>query len=279
MRPSPILPNGWPAGRTLAVSVSVMLEGWTDNAAPGVGPMGNVLKTGVLDLQARNWADYGAKEGTWRLLEVLAAAETKAVFYVSGILAERNAHLMQEIVRAGHVIAAHAWGQEIIPATQSVEAERADLYRCIEALEASSGQRPRGWLSPRCTPSAHTAELLAEAGIPWHCEYFDEDLPRVLHTPKGHIVAVPFTMEVNDMPHAVRYGNDPASYVSVLREILDGWPSIAARPACLDVTAHAHVYGRPYGALAFKQALALLKSRQDYVFTTDHDSLAKLYGA
>ena len=36
MRPAPILPNGWPAGRTLAVSVSVMLEGWTDNAAPGV---------------------------------------------------------------------------------------------------------------------------------------------------------------------------------------------------------------------------------------------------
>ena len=279
MRAAPVLPAGWPDGRTLAVSVSVMLEGWTDNAAPGVGPMGNVLKAGALDLQARNWADYGAKEGTWRLLEVLAATGTRAVFYVSGILAERNAHLMQEIVRAGHVIAAHAWGQEIIPATQTPEAERADLYRCIAALEAASGQRPRGWLSPRCTPSAHTAELLAEAGMPWHCEYFDEDLPRVIDTPKGRIVGVPFTMEVNDMPHAVRYGNDPASYVGILTEILDGWPSIATRPACLDVTVHAHVYGRPYGALAFKKSLELLKTREDYVFTTDHDSLAKLYGA
>ncbi len=278
MRPSPVLPAGWPAGRTLAVSVSVMLEGWTDNAAPGVGPMGNVLKPGVLDLQGRSWAEYGAKEGAWRLLDVLAKAEVTAVFYVSGILAERNPVLMQAIASAGHAIAAHGWGQEIIPATQSMEDERADLTRCITALHASSGQRPRGWLSPRCTPSAHTTSLLAEAGLDWHCEFFDEDLPRVVTTPHGTITAIPFTMEVNDMPHAVRYGNDPSAYVGILTEILDGWPAIATRPACLDVTVHAHVYGRPYGAIAFRRALAELQARQDFVFTTNHDALGRLYG-
>ncbi|MDR3524764.1 MAG: polysaccharide deacetylase family protein [Acetobacteraceae bacterium] len=279
MRSAQILPAGWPEGRTLAVSVSVMLEGWTDKAAPGVGPMGNVLKPGVLDLQGRSWAEYGAKEGAWRLLDVLAAAETRAVFYVSGILAERNPDLMREIVAAGHVVAAHGWGQEIIPATQTEDEERADLTRCIRTLEASSGQRPRGWLSPRCTPSAHTAELLAEAGMRWHCEYFDEDLPRIVTTAKGDIVGVPFTMEVNDMPHAVRYGNDPSDYPGILSNILDGWPTLGTRAACLDVTVHAHVYGRPYGALAFRQALRLLKGRQDFVHITDHDALAGLYSA
>lgn len=44
------LPAGWPQARTLAVSVSVMLEGWSEGAAPGVRPMGNVLKAGTLDL-------------------------------------------------------------------------------------------------------------------------------------------------------------------------------------------------------------------------------------
>jgi peptidoglycan/xylan/chitin deacetylase (PgdA/CDA1 family) len=176
------------------------------------------------------------------------------------------------------VVAAHGWGQEIIPATQSVEAERADLYRCIDALQAATGQRPPGWLSPRCTPSAHTAELLAEAGLAWHCEYFDQDLPRLINTPQGRLVAVPFTMEVNDMPHALRYGNDPTSYSSILSDILTGWPAIAARPACLDVTVHAHVYGRPAGALAFHQALQILKTH-DFAWRTDHDSLARLYAS
>ena len=33
--------KGFP--RPLAISVSVMLEGWTDDSAPGIGPMGNPL--------------------------------------------------------------------------------------------------------------------------------------------------------------------------------------------------------------------------------------------
>jgi peptidoglycan/xylan/chitin deacetylase (PgdA/CDA1 family) len=277
--PARPLPAAWPQGRSLAVSVSVMLEGWSDNAAPGVGPMGNVLKPGVLDLQARSWADYGANEGAWRLLDVLDKAGVTSVFYVSGILAERNQALMRAIVAEGHAIAAHGWGQEIIPATQSVEDEKRDLVRCLTALEAASGQRPRGWLSPRCTPSANTTELLAEAGLGWHAEFFDQDLPRVVQTKSGPIIGVPFTMEVNDMPHSVRYGNEPEAYTRILGRILEGWPGLASRPACLDVTVHAHVYGRPMGAIEFGHSLALLKAHEDFVFTTNHDSLGRIFAA
>ena len=113
------LPAGWPEGKPLAVSVSVMLEGWTDDSAPGVGPMGNVLKAGVLDLQARSWAEYGPRVGAWRILDILAEAGVRAVFYVSGVLAERYPALMRAIADAGHSVAGHSWGQNIIPATQT----------------------------------------------------------------------------------------------------------------------------------------------------------------
>jgi ABC-type multidrug transport system fused ATPase/permease subunit len=69
---SPV-PAGWPASRPLAVSISVMLEGWAEDQAPGMGPMGNVLRPGVLDLQGRSWAEYGPKTGAWRILEILDA--------------------------------------------------------------------------------------------------------------------------------------------------------------------------------------------------------------
>src|SRR3954447_19430152 len=65
------VPQGWPTGRTLAVSISVMLEGWAEPDAPGIGPMGNPLKPGVVDLQARSWAEYGPKIGGWRVLRPL----------------------------------------------------------------------------------------------------------------------------------------------------------------------------------------------------------------
>ena len=271
------LPIGWPVGRTLAVSVSVMLEGWSDGAAPGVGPMGNVLKPGVLDLQARSWAEYGPNAGAWRLLDVLATAGVRAVFYVSGILAERHETLMRGIVAAGHVIAAHGWGQEIVPATQDAAAEAGDLDRCVAALTAASGQRPRGWISPRCTPSARTTELLAAAGLGWHADYFDQDLPRVVATPSGPITAVPFTMEVNDMPMSVRYGNEPEAYTRTLGRILEGWPGLASRPACLDITVHAHVYGRPFGAIEFGRSLALAREHEAHSWLTEHDALGGLF--
>jgi peptidoglycan/xylan/chitin deacetylase (PgdA/CDA1 family) len=272
-----VLPEGWPQGRSLAVSVSVMLEGWSDGAAPGVGPMGNVLKPGTTDLQALSWAAYGPNAGAWRLLDVLATAGVRAVFYVSGVLAEGYPALLRAIVAAGHVVAAHGWGQQTIPATQTVDDETRDLHRCIAALEAASGTRPPGWISPRCTPSAHTTALLAAAGMAWHSDFFDQDLPRVVQTPSGPITAVPFTMEVNDMPLSVRYGNEPEAYTRTVARILDGWNLVNRRPACLDITVHAHVYGRPMGAIEFARSLALVQQHEAFAWLTEHDALGRLF--
>src|SRR5438477_12349872 len=100
--------------RPLALSVSVMLEGWTDDSAPGIGPMGNPLKAGVLDLQARSWAEYGPKVGAWRLLAILQPLKVRSVFYVSGILADRHPDRIKAIATAGHAAAAHGWRRNLI---------------------------------------------------------------------------------------------------------------------------------------------------------------------
>jgi hypothetical protein len=271
------LPAAWPPGRAIAVSVSIMLEGWSEGAAPGIGPMGNPLQPGVLDLQARSWADYGPNAGAWRLLDVLAGAGVRAVFYTSGVVAERHPRLMRAIVAAGHAVGGHGWAQEIIPATQARVDEARDLRRCIDVIESATGETPRGWLSPRCTPSVHTAELLAANGFAWHADYFDADLPRRIDTPGGALVAVPFTMEVNDMPHSVRYGNEPAAFTATFERIVTEWPAPDARPYCLDVTVHAHVFGRPFGALEFEKTLAIAREHAARVWLTDHASLAALY--
>jgi len=270
------LPAGWPEGGSLAVAVSVMLEGWTDDSAPGIGPMGNPLKAGVLDLQGRSWAEYGPKAGTWRILDVLDAERVKAVFYVSGILAERYPDLMKTIIQAGHHIAAHSWAQNILPAYQSPEEESSDLARCVAAIEKSGGKRPAGWLSPRCTPSTRTSGLLAQTGFVWHADTFDSDTPCRLPTPHGPIIAMPFTMEVNDMPIYIRYGSEPEAYSRILERLLSHWPSLGKRPACLDMTVHAHVFGRPYGIIEFRNALRLARKYKRVALLTNHHELAEL---
>jgi peptidoglycan/xylan/chitin deacetylase (PgdA/CDA1 family) len=254
-----------------------MLEGWTDDAAPGIGPMGNPLKPGVLDLQARSWAEYGPKVGAQRILDILARQKLRAVFYVSGIVAERHGELMRAIVDGGHVVAAHGWGQNIVPAYQTAEEEARDLDRCLKVIERGTGKRPSGWLSPRCTPSTRTSELLAKAGFDWHADFFDSDLPYRHQTPAGPLLAVPFTMEVNDMPLYVRYGSEPEAFTRILERIVAGWPKLGRPAGCLDITVHAHVFGRPIGAIEFLNALEVVRRYGDWAWLTDHRALAEIF--
>jgi peptidoglycan/xylan/chitin deacetylase (PgdA/CDA1 family) len=236
-----------------------MLEGWAEGSAPGIGPMGNPLKPGVTDLQALSWAEYGPKVGAQRLLELLEREGARAVFYNSGVVADRYPDLPAAIAAAGHVVAAHGWSQGTLPAYQTEEAERNDIARCVAVLRRTAGAHPGGWLSPRCTPSACTSQLLAEAGFRWHADMFDADLPYRIDTAAGALVGIPFTMEVNDMPLYIRYGNEPEGFTRTLARIVEGWGRLGSPRACLDITVHAHIFGRPYGAIALLDCLALVR--------------------
>ena len=274
--PAGTIPSGWPADRPLAVSVAVMLEGWEAPDAPGIGPMGNPLKPGTTDLQARSWADYGAKAGAWRLLDLLDREQTRAVFYTSGVVAEQYPELIAAIARSGHAVAAHGWSQGTLPAYLSEEAETADIARCVKVLTRTAGAHPSGWLSPRCTPSAHTSRLLARAGFRWHADVFDSDVPYPIPAGAGSLLGVPFTMEVNDMPLYVRYGNEPDAFTRTLEKIVTGWPRLGSPFGCLDITVHAHVFGRPYGALALLDALSVVKQHA-HCWLTDHARLTEAF--
>ena len=270
------VPPGWPAGRPLAVSVSVMLEGWAAPDAPGMGPMGNLLRAGTVDLQGRSWADYGAKVGAWRLLDLLDQQGVTAVFYTSGVVASLFPALPRAIATRGHRVAAHGWSQGTLPAYLTPEQEAADIARCVAVLTDTAGSAPLGWLSPRCTPSAVTSTLLPAQGVRFHAEMFDSDLPYRIKTAAGSLIGVPFTMEVNDMPLYVRYGNEPEAFTRTLTRIVEGWPRLGSPHGCLDITVHAHVFGRPYGALALLDSLAVVK-QAGHCWVTNHAELAALW--
>ncbi|NBO02413.1 MAG: polysaccharide deacetylase, partial [Betaproteobacteria bacterium] len=60
----------WPGGRRLAVIFNIAYEAWSDGQAPGIGPMGNVLKPGFFDTNAHSWASFGLVRGIHRLLDI-----------------------------------------------------------------------------------------------------------------------------------------------------------------------------------------------------------------
>ena len=90
----------WPGGKRIAVLFNLCLEQWSDGKAPGISPMGNPLKPGFPDLNARGWADYAYRRGVFRMLDGFAHYRIKATVMVSGILAERFPHIVKQIADA-----------------------------------------------------------------------------------------------------------------------------------------------------------------------------------
>jgi peptidoglycan/xylan/chitin deacetylase (PgdA/CDA1 family) len=258
--------SSWPGDRTAALVVNVMYEQWAPGVAPGLGPMGNPLPGGLLDHQAVSWADYGWRTGVWELLALLEKEGVPATFYVSGILAETQPDSVRAIAEGGHEISGHAWTQDSLRPALTRDEERADIVRCAEALHAASGQRPRGWISPRCTPSEHTAELLAGAGFEWFGDVFDADLPYWLDTAAGRIAALPFGLDVNDLPMTVRYGQPTRELVKSFDYAAQGL-LMRRRLGYIDVTLHAHVGGRPPGLRALHEILAAARGLDLWIGT------------
>lgn len=260
----------WPGGRRLAVVFNVAYEAWSDGKAPGIGPMGNPLPAGAFDTNALSWGHYGPIRGMERLLRALDRMKLLASVMVSGILAARTPDLVKAIAMAGHEIVAHSFAQEIIPATLTADEVRGDIAKTTAALAAAAGRQPRGWISPRGTPSPESARLLFEAGYAWHGDAFDDDRPYIQVFDTGSIVAIPLTMEINDLPHAMRFGRSPRQFVELFDDLVE---RLAEDPAAgmIDVTAHAHVYGRPAGAWAYEEIARRTRDRNDIWIATRED--------
>lgn len=237
----------WPGGRKIAVIFNVCLEAWSDGKAPGISPMGNPLPAGLLDTMAISWAAYGPNRGIYRILEKLDAHGAKASVMVNAVIAERKPEAVRAIAQGGHEVLSHSYAMDVIPLLLDEQKERDNIRRCTDLLEQASGSRVLGWLSPRGTSSPVTARLLSEAGYRWYGDVFDDDLPYIQTYGERKIVAIPLSTDVNDMPF-MKFGNPPELMARSFAENLDVARNAERGPCIIDVTVHAHIFGRPRGA-------------------------------
>jgi len=245
----------WPDRKKLALFVNVAFEAWSPGTAPGVSPMGNPLPAGLLDTAAESWGRFGYRRGIWRLLDTLERLGTPATVMVSGLLTELAPDAVRAVVAGGHEICGHGWAQEQLPAHLAPEAEAAMIDRCLDALGAA-GARVSGWISPRCTPSPVTFDLLRGRGLSWTGDVFDDDRPYILPGAGNPLVAIPLTMETNDLPLVMKHGHTADSFRAAFAQAVQAALDSPYPALHLDITAHTHVGGRVGLAAAFERAVA-----------------------
>jgi peptidoglycan/xylan/chitin deacetylase (PgdA/CDA1 family) len=252
----------WPNGKRIAVVFNVCLEAWSDGKAPGISPMGNPLPAGVLDTMAISWAAYGVEIGIHRLMDAFARHGAKASVMVNAVIAERAPATVKAVAQNGHEVLSHSYAMDVIPALLSDDDERQNIERCTTLLEKASGEKIVGWLSPRGTSKPSTPRLLAEAGYRWYGDVFNIDLPYVMSHGNKHIVAIPLSYDVNDMP-SMKYGHPPRMMLESYNEVIE----IARAGNCelriIDVTSHAHIFGHHRGAYFYERIIEQAMSSPD----------------
>jgi len=162
----------WPDGARCAVQVVVDL-----NVASG--PEGITAK----DL-ASDAAVFGATEGLALLRAVLDRHSIRATISVPAVLARLRADSVRALAADGHEIAAGGFKGEDV-SILAREEEQARLVRTTDIVAEATGTRPLGWFGlPRQgdpfaggTVSAHTIDLLVEAGYAYFGNGLADDIP------------------------------------------------------------------------------------------------------
>ena len=114
-------------------------------------------------------------------------------FYQSVQCRPHNVDAVAQIVKSGHDVAGHAYLQDKPMNGMTPEEEETTIKKCLDLLEKTSGQRPTGWVSPSMAFSPHTHERLAAAGLKWHGDARDNDVPRVVDFKKGQMAHIPWS--------------------------------------------------------------------------------------
>ena len=185
----PVVAGGWAGLRgAIATLAGVHLALLACTLWPRATPFGPAQRT----FPARGkelclTIDDGPRGDTLELLELLAAHQARAVFFLIGERAAARPDLVQAIVSAGHRIGNHThthpahWFWAYGPARQ-----RQEIQTCSNLLTALAGTAPRWFRAPAGFRNPFTGPLLRELNLTcmgWSARSFDTrglPVPRLL---------------------------------------------------------------------------------------------------
>jgi peptidoglycan/xylan/chitin deacetylase (PgdA/CDA1 family) len=225
-----------------------------------VDELGMFLKDPIRNYANESNYEFGINVGAPRILAMLARHGMTSTWTVCGQALEAAPRLARAITAAGHEACSHGYRWQF-QHRMDADAERAFIIKSAESIEATTGQRPRGWLS-RYFSTDNTRRLLAEEGFVYHMDDFSDEAPFWDASGGKPIVVVPYQLDTNDMkmwPHPGYTARDWLDYVIDSFDLLhaEGGDS----PRLMSVGVHLRIIGRPGRAAAFERFLQHVASK------------------
>jgi allantoinase len=260
-------PYEWPGGARLAVYLCSNIEHFAFLAGLGSDPNGLAAPPSQSNYA---WRDYGNRVGVWSYLDLLDEFGLPGAHNVNSAALEACPQIVARLNARGDEYVGHGRSNAERQDGLWEEDEARLIAECTETVTRLTGRRPEGWLGPGLAESRATPDLLKEAGYRYVMDWPMDDQPIWMRTRAGPILAVPYPIELNDLPALVFRRHTGRQFA---RMIIDQFDEMLAQsrkyPLVFAVALHPFVIGQPYRLRAFREALRhILNYREELWITT-----------
>jgi len=266
-------------GQKLILWPVVNIENWLiENPMPRqvlVAPTAAVLQP---DLPNWAWHEYGMRVGFWRFLEMFERLSIRPTLSINGSVIEAYPRVAVAARDAGWEFMGHGWVQ--VP-THKMPDQREAITRTVKTITDFTGRACHGWLGPGLTETLETPDILAEAGITWLGDFVVDDLPARVATAHGEMLALPYSVELNDIPVVMIQHHDEEELprrarLQAKRLIAEAEASAGVKIMCIAI--HPYISAVPHRIDALVAAFAELTA-DPRVVCMQGDEIAAWYRA
>lgn len=254
-------------GKPLMVHIVVNVEHWPfDQKMPRTVLPPPHGREQVPDVPNFAWAEYGLRCGIPRILSLLEDRELPASTSFNASVIDAYPACAEAMLDAGWEFIGHGVHQRSIQETGD---EAAIIQLALDKIARFTGKRPRGWLGPGLRETFDTPDLLKAAGVDFVFDWVLDDLPCWMTTKHGPLLAMPYSLELND---SVIYAVERHSSSEIYRRLVDtveafDW-ELRAQPRVLTLALHPHLIGAPHRVGYLQKMIDLLLDRGDVIFVT-----------
>jgi peptidoglycan/xylan/chitin deacetylase (PgdA/CDA1 family) len=223
------------------------------------------------DIGNWGWHEYGMRIGFWRMKQALDSRGIRASLSINGRVCESYPRVAKAALDAKWDFIGHNYIQ--MPLHQ-VWDQPAAISKTVDAIERFTGSKPKGWLGPGLGETMATVDYLAEAGIRYICDWPIDDQPCDITTTHGTIVAMPYSVEINDVAAmAVQY-QSPEEFLRRMRDTFDRYYQEGAeQPRVMAIAVHPYLSGAPHRIKYLEQGLDYIRGHKDVLFWTGEQLL------
>jgi peptidoglycan/xylan/chitin deacetylase (PgdA/CDA1 family) len=277
-------PFAWPGNARVAFVVGIAFEAWDRSKPTRGGALQSPLPANALckrDYSTESFREFGPKIGIRKLLAICDKYDVRVSMPINGLTCVYYPELVKYAHGRGHEMVAHGWDQGEFLYMLTREQERENIFKTVEAITKTTGEKPTGWSSPGVRSTDNTPELIVEAGLQYHCDYHDEEMPYPMQVNGKLLIEFPHQYTIND--NRTMHGMSRHDFFEKFKDEFDYRYKIGREnPTMMNVITHGYISSRIPMIDTFERIVAYAKEHQEVWFARRGDVAAwarKYYSA